>query len=198
LAVLKIKWWRLALGILLLGILGCMAVAVLWVFVISLGKADPKISTAVIGGMFTVFAGLTAVIITQRSTKKREIEEAHREKKVEIYKEFLEKIERMLQSNNPRRKVEPISEEEIMTYLSRFKTSILLWGSPQVLKAYYDFERISGIGEDIFRAVDNLYRAIREDIGLSNKGLSPLHLVKMYLSDPESLDEAIKSYKRED
>ena len=179
-AILEKKWAQWVLGILLLGLLGYIA----WALV----EADPKISTPVIGGMFTVFGGLIVVIITQRSTKQREIEEAHREKKVEIYKEFLDIIERMLQSHNPRRQVEAISEDELMTHLSRFKMSILLWGSSQVLLAYDKFEHSSGTGEGIFGPVDNLYRAIREDIGLSNKRLPPLHLVKMHLSDPESID----------
>ena len=176
-AILEKKWAQWVLGILLLGFL----VYMVWALV----EADPKISTPVIGGMFTVFGGIIVVIITQRSTKQRDIDEAHREKKVEIYKEFVEIIERLLQSHNPRRQVEAIPDDELMTYMSRFRTSILLWGSPQVLLAFDDFERGSRIEGRIFVTVDNLYRAIREDIGLSNKRLPPLHLVNMHISDPE-------------
>jgi hypothetical protein len=182
------KWWQLVFVIPLSLILASLSIAAICVFFISLIKVDRKISVPVIGAMLTAFISLAAVIITQRSTKQREIEEAHREKKVEIYEEFFKKIEVLLQSNNPRRQIETTSDsEELITYLSDFKTSILLWGSPQVLQAYDDFARISGSGKSIFEAVDNLYRTIRVDIGLSNKGLPPLHLVKMHISDPESI-----------
>jgi hypothetical protein len=77
--------------------------------------------------------------------------------------------------------------------LVKFKTNIILWGSPKVLIAQADFELQSRVEGNIFLAVDNLYRAIREDIGLSNAGLPPLHLVKMYLSDPEELESLITS-----
>jgi hypothetical protein len=179
-AILEKKWAQWVLGILLLGFL----VYMVWALV----EADPKISTPVIGGMFTVFGGVIVVVITQRSTKQREIDEAHREKKVEMYQGFVEVMERVLLSHNPRMQVEAIPDDELMTYMSRFGTNILLWGSPPVLRAFRNFARSQGIGVDIFVAVDNLYRAIREDLGLSNKGLPPLFLVKMSISDPESID----------
>ena len=70
--------------------------------------------------------------------------------------------------------------------MSRFKTSIMLWGSPKVLKAQYNFENYEINGVDILDAVDNLYRAIREDVGLSNKGLKKRFLVNMQISNPET------------
>lgn len=38
-------------------------------------------------------------------------------------------------------------------------------------------------------AVDNLYKAICEDIGLSNSGLNNLELIKIFLKDPSELDK---------
>lgn len=49
-------------------------------FLSSLASAYPKISSAIIGAMTTIFVGIVVVIITQRQTKLREIEEAHRER----------------------------------------------------------------------------------------------------------------------
>ncbi len=39
--------------------------------------------------------------------------------------------------------------------------------------------------------MDNIYRAIREDIGLSNKGLNKFDLIKLYLNDPDELDKKL-------
>lgn len=76
-----------------------------------------------------------------------------------------------------------------------FKTEILLWGSPKVIKAQLEFEKISGAGGDVFVAVNDLYKAIREDIGLSNAGLNDLELVKLFLKNPDELDEIRTSNK---
>src|SRR5271157_4153740 len=161
----------------------CAALYSLWkvlsFFVEKLTQINPAVSAAIIGAMATVIAGIVAVVITQRQTKLRDIAEAHRATKVGIYKEYLETITRLLQSSNDKVKAKPIPEDELVEYLFKFKTQIILWGGPNVIKAEFEFERISRQGGYLFTAVDNLYRAIREDIGLSNKGLPSLQLVKM-------------------
>jgi hypothetical protein len=170
----------------------CAALYFLWkvliFFVEKMTQINPAIAAAIIGAMATVVAGIVAVLITQRQTKSRELAEAHRATKVMIYKEYLETITKLLQSGNEKIKSETIPEDELIKYLLKFKTQIILWGSPKVIKAQYEFEEVARQGGNLFMAVDNIYRTIREDIGLSNTGLPPLQLVKMYLSNPEELD----------
>lgn len=96
----------------------------------------------------------------------------------------------MIAGQNDQISIEAPTEQELIDYLLNFKSEILLWGSPKVIKAQLNFEKISKSGgNDIFIAMNNLYRAIREDIGLSNSGLDNLELVKIFLKDPEELDE---------
>jgi len=171
----------------------------LWVsasfFVSSLAAADSKIAAAIIAAMTTVFVGITAVIITQRQTKLREIEEAHRKKKVEIYQKYLETVISLIAGENENVTMKAPSEQELIDYLVGFKTEILLWGSPKVIKAQLAFEITSASGGDVFVAVDNIYKAIREDIGLSNSGLNNLELIKLFLKDPTELDRQSASNK---
>ena len=87
------------------------------------------------------------------------------------------------------------TDQELVDYLVEFKTELVLWGSPLVIKRQLEFEKASRNNGNIFTAVDNLYKAIREDIGLSNKNLNSHELVKMYLSDPGELDEILASNK---
>ena len=58
-------------------------------FIKKLTEINPSVAAAIIGAMATVIVGIAAVIITQRQTKARELEEAHRARKVEIYNNFL-------------------------------------------------------------------------------------------------------------
>jgi membrane protein implicated in regulation of membrane protease activity len=181
--------WLTILGLLLIaGVLYSLWLAVSF-FITSLATADPKISAAIIGAMTTIFVGIAAVIITQRQIKLREIEEAHREKKVEIYQKFMGTITSLIAGQNKQVTIEAPTEQELIDYLVGFKTEILLWGSPKVIKSQLEFERVSGFGGDVFMAVNNLYKAIREDIGLSNTGLNNLELVKIFLKDPDELDK---------
>lgn len=186
---MKKERWLTILGFLFLAIIGFVFWKGLSFFVFSLTAADPKISAAIVGAMATVFVGLTAVIITQRQTKIREVEEAHRTKKVEIYEKFLQMISSLLAGQNDETSIKAPTEQNLVDYLVEFKTEILLWGSPEVIKCQLEFEDMTRKNGDLFLAVNNLYKAIRKDIGLSNKGLNNLELVKMYLKDPEELDK---------
>lgn len=180
---------HLLLGLgLIAGILYCGWRVILF-FEKTMQQVNPSVAAAIIGAMATITAGIVAVIITQRQTKLREIEEAHREKKVEIYDKFLTIIIRLFKSTNENIKAEPISEQELIVLLVDFKREILLWGSPQVIKAQLHYESVAGNTALMFHAIDQLYRAIREDIGLSNKGLQPLDLFKLFLKDPHEIEE---------
>ena len=176
-----------------------VALYALWViasfFVSSLAAADPKIAAAIIAAMTTVFVGLTAVIITQRQTNLREIAEAHRKKKVEIYQKFLETVISLIAGENEKVTMKAPSEQDLIDYLVDFKTEILLWGSPKVIKAQLAFEATTASRGDVLAAVDIIYKAIREDIGLSNSGLNNLELIKLFLKDPTELDRQRASNK---
>lgn len=191
---LKIKQlFQLLLGIALIaGAAYCIWRVALF-FIEKMQQVNSSVAAAIIGAMATVTAGILAVIITQKQTKIREIEEAHREKKVEIYNKFLTTIIRVLKGANENIKSEPISEEELIELLVEYKREILLWGSPKVIKAQLHYETVAGNTYLMFHAVDNLYRAIREDIGLSNKGLQPLDLFKLFLKDPQEIDAFLQS-----
>ncbi len=150
--------------------------------------ANPSISAAVVGAMATVLVGVGGALYTQAQIKKREIEEAHRSRKVEIYKGFLDMVARMMAIQNPNVSLEAPTQQKLVDFMVGFKTDIVLWGSPKVINAQLAFERVSNSGGNILIAVDTLYKAIREDIGLSNRDLDNHQLVKMYLKDPDELD----------
>lgn len=165
---------------------------ILWLavskFLAFLSAANPSIAAAIVGGMATILAAVGVALYTQSQTSRREIEEAHRARKVEIYKEFLDLVARMMAAQNTNVSLKPPSEQELIDFLVKFKTQIILWGSPRVIKAQLEFEKTSNRGGNVLFAVDDLYKAIRDDIGLSNFGLNNRELVKMYLKDPTELD----------
>lgn len=160
-----------------------------------LAGANPTISAAIVGAMATVLVSVGGALYTQAQIKKREIAEAHRERKVGLYKEFLDVVLRIMAKENKNLSLKAISDQELVNFLAKFKTSVILWGSPKVIKAQLNFEAVSGSGGNVLVAVDKLYLAIRDDIGLSNSGLNNHELVKMYLSDPGEMDRASASNK---
>jgi len=186
----KKNTWFTILGFIFLTIICYVVWLILAFFVKVLSTVDPNISVSILGGMVTIFGTLAAVIFTQNQTKIRDREAAHISTKVKVYKRFLKTVALSLSKDNESVSLKSPSEQELVNYLVHFQTEILLWGSPEVIKMFSEF--IIESGKETKRSllsVDNLYRAIRSDIGLSNKTLNNYDLVKMHLKDPNELDQ---------
>jgi hypothetical protein len=69
--------------------------------------ANPSVAAAVIGAMATILVGIGGVLLTQAQTKKREIADAHRPRKVEIYQDFLEITSRLMTGDNKAVTIDP-------------------------------------------------------------------------------------------
>lgn len=180
-----LKFLQMVFGFTLIGGFAYAGWLLVVAFVESITAASPEVTAAIVGAMATILVGISAVLISQAYERKRAAEEAHRLKKVEIYQGFLDMIFRMMGSKNEHLSLIEPDQKELIQYLFKFKSDILLWGSPKVIKAQIEFEAVSGSGDHkkMFRSVNSLYRAIREDIGLSNSGLNNLELVKLSLND---------------
>ena len=87
----------------------------------------------------------------------------------------------------------PVPEIELANFMVEYKREILLWGAPKVIKAQLQYETVAASGGNVFLAMDNLYRAIRDDIGLSNNGLAQFDLIKLFLKDAHLMDEFLQS-----
>lgn len=174
-------------------LLFCVAISIWKVFdffVIKLIALDSKIAVPVMAAMITAFITLAATIITQRQTKLREREEAHRQKKIEIYQKFVNLITKLHIPENQRRLIKKPTEDEIIKSLYEYKKDILLWGSANVIKTQLDFQTARpGDKKDILFLANEMYKSIREDIGLSNKGLNNNELIKLFLTNPEELEK---------
>ena len=182
--------WLAILGFIFVAIALYLAWLVLSFFTNILSAADPTRAATIIGTMITAFVALVSAILTQRLIKLREIEEAHRQKKVEMYQNIIQIITSVLAGQNEQVSIEAPTEQELIDKLFKYKSDVLLWGSPKVIKSQLEWDQLSSKDGDIFTIVNNLYKAIREDMGLSNSGLNNLELIKLFLKDPDELDIA--------
>jgi hypothetical protein len=100
----------------------------------------------------------------------------------------------MLSIENNDLSIKAPTEKELINILFQFKRDILLYGSPKVVKSQLKFMEIAQKNPNqVVRAVDNIYKAMREDIGLSNSGLNNYELIKMFVTDPDEIDKVMLS-----
>lgn len=65
--------------------------------IVKITLASPNVFASIMGAIATISGAIAAVIITQYQTKKREIEEAHREKRLRYTKNSLRQSKELLQ-----------------------------------------------------------------------------------------------------
>lgn len=160
---------------------------------------DKQVVAAMIATTGTLFAALATVLYSQRRSKERDIAEAHRPQKVELYKRFMEMLIAVLKLSKDE-KLEGITtglpNDGLQEFFYEFTRDIIVWGSPEVIQAYKKFRTNDEQGHALaLFLVDDLLRAIRLDLGNSNKGLSRGDLVKLFLRDPEEVDKMAEGSK---
>lgn len=180
-----------AIGVMLAGVYGvwCVLAAILaWVM------AQPsQIAAAIIAFAGTIIAGIGAVLISQQRTKARDIAESHRPKKTDLYSDFITQVVGIMRDHKGKKELDGEAAKKLEDFFFDFTTRVMLWGSPGVLRHYGIFRRVGQQSDpNVLLLMDDILRAMRKDLGLSNWGLTRGDLIKMLLTDPESLDAVIK------
>ncbi len=160
--------------------------AVVWaIFALAgwLRSVNPTVAGAFVTGLVG-FAGLAYV---QWQSKTRDIAESHRASKLEVYSTFFD-IAELFQDGSE----SPLTESgelppELRKRFLRLNRGLIIWASPNVIKAWQRFKRASEAGANVLFAADDVYQAIRKDLGNSNLGLSRGDLIKLQLKDPDEL-----------
>lgn len=145
---------------------------------------DPNVKAALI----TALAATAGVLFNQRYNKIKEIREAHRSHKVQLYQEFILKIGESLKNSKE-------LPEGIDDFIRKFICELIIWGSPDVIKKYQNFHKKNSDvnpNERILLFLDDLYQAMRKDLQNSNKNLKRGDLIKLFLEDPEKVDELLE------
>ena len=165
-----------------------------WLFIFGIRELIPYISKLdfknigiIATTSVTLIVGLGAVLISQNKIKKRELAEVHREKKIELYTRFNTMIFELFAGNNENVTGEIPTEQSLVDFMIEFKRDLMFRASPKVIRAMNNFEKNSDNPEKIIRYVDNLYKVMREDIGLSNFGLDSFQLMQIILKDKSDI-----------
>lgn len=144
---------------------------------------------SVVAALTTAFLGLFGLWYAQWQSKSRDIAESHRISKIEVYSIFFGLVEKFQTGDV---KDEELEEENLPDWLkedyAKLNRGLILWASPSVITAWLKFRTTSKAGgNDVLLAMDEMYRAIRKDLGNSNFNLKNGDLIRIGLKDPDEL-----------
>jgi len=112
--------------------------------------------------------------------------------KRDMYEGYIKFIMSFISNYDESSKKQNISEKEIINKMREFHRMAILYSSPKVINAFADFLQYSykhpdGDGKSyyIMVLVTNIFREMRRDIGLSNRGLrsGSIRLIRPIIND---------------
>jgi hypothetical protein len=161
----------------------------------AVGEVSPNVGAAIIAAVVTAAVAL----YNQRTARLREIAESHRPQKVELYNVFMDIIDTTMdlsrrgQLGQMTGDSAPAKLEEL---IQTFRRGLVVWASPEVIRAWESMRSSGDQGFEMLRKSDSVFRAIRKDLGNSNRGLDQGALVKLFLKDPGEYDRLLGKTSR--
>ena len=169
-------------------IVGIIFVAVWFIriFCDYLNSIPKEIAAAIIAGVATILVGTLTVMVGRHFERKRELDALYRDKKTEIYDEFLSKFFDICYPTEKNSKSD--LQEDLGPFLREFMRKLILWSGPEVIEAFLVWKEHLAKGtpdiKPIFLTEDFLF-AIRKDLRHSNKVIKKGFFVRIFLREGE-------------
>lgn len=133
---------------------------------------DSKVALAAITAFTTVTVSTLTVVLGKYYERKKDIEAHYREKKTEIYDEFLKEFFKVFYSEH---NGEDESEQKsLVDFLREWQRKMVLWGGQDVLVKYIKWmthlKKGTPDADSIF-LMEDFFREIRKDLGHKNNKL---------------------------
>ncbi|UCG55412.1 MAG: hypothetical protein JSV32_04210, partial [Dehalococcoidia bacterium] len=111
-----------------------------------------------------------------------------------LYTEFITQVVGIVREHKAGQTLDAAATKKLEDFFFDFTTRVMLWGSPSVLQHYGAFRKVGEKPDPhiLLLLLDDVLQAMRKDLGLSNRALARGDLIKMLLTDPESLDALVK------
>jgi len=146
---------------------------------------NPTVGAGIIAASATVIVSVISVLVAKRLEYRAALLKEHREKKTPFYEEMVKFIFRIAFSE--KLGMDPLTDKEMIEKLAQFTESLVVWGSDEVIDAWFRFRNRSINGIDsptaVLFEVESILLAIRQDLGHSNKGITKGKLLGLFVND---------------
>jgi hypothetical protein len=163
-----------------MGVAIAVLVGIAWLIVRGIEK-EP----ALVGSLLTAASAVVAVGWSRNLDRKAEAEQARREQMWPRYAELIERVRTATEEQDP---------EESAKFWKDLATALILYAPPAVIDAQLRLSRhFLAIADptvperEAMLLLDRLYRAIRADLGHDDKKLAQGNLLRLYITDIDTL-----------
>src|SRR2546427_1181288 len=179
---MKAKTKQIVSGITGLAIIGLVLWAFLWLVVAIWHRSvglNANLAVGLLTACTTVLVAALTVSFGRYFERKKEIEAHFRDKKIAIYDEFLKEFFQLYYGEN---------KPDMVDFLREWQRQAMLWGGAGVLNSFLTWRVHLALGKPDAKSLflmEDFFRALRKDIGLSNRGLNRGSFIRMILKYPD-------------
>lgn len=148
-------------------------------------SAVPKeLGAALVAAATTIIVATATVMIGRYYERRKELDALYRDKKTEIYDEFLNEFFGLFFDAGEVRAES--TEKDLVSFLREFTRKLILWSGPEVIEAFVAWKDHLGKGTPDAQSIfltEAFLRAIRNDLRHSNSGLRRGFFAKLFLKE---------------
>lgn len=154
----------------------------------SLQGLESDVAVAIVSALAAAVVVIVGAVVNGYLSRRQQAERSQQEKRVPVYESFTKDFLDLMGATRAPADREEFTEADVYRVLGPFTESVLVWGSDDVVKQWVNF-RQEGAASGPDGSVENLYRmedlflAMRRDLGLSNKKLDRGDLLRLFVTD---------------
>ncbi|APW61880.1 hypothetical protein [Paludisphaera borealis] len=179
--------WNALLGLVLLSLIVSGLIWLGHYLISTFAGLNPNIAAAIVAAFATVTVSVLTVVVGKRLEALTLITKEHRERKIPVYEDFIKFWLKYLFSGKAGDT--PLSDEEVIRFLSEYTQRMMVWGSDEVIAAWVKFRYSSMNAEQqsesskILVDLEQLILAMRRDLGHKNQGFKTGDILRMFVND---------------
>lgn len=187
------------LGLLAFGGIGWLLFRAIKAFLDYVSAIPKDLGAPIIAGVATVLVATLTVVIGKNFERKRELDALYRDKKTEVYDEFLKTFFEFYFSGGENKDV-----QDLIPFFREFSRKLILWSGPEVIESFLAWKDHLAKGTPDAKSVfltEDFLLAVRSDLRHTNKGIRRGLFARMFLKNSDLfLAMAAKNpnYKLED
>lgn len=164
----------------LAGLVGCA----LYAFFYYVSAVPKELGAAMVAAVATVLVATVTVMVGRYYERKKELDALYRDKKTEIYDEFLKQFFGLF-FNAGGTEAKDI-QKGLVPFLREFTRKLLLWSGPEVIEAFVAWKDHLAKGTPDAKSIfltEAFLLAIRKDLRHSNTGLRKGFFARLFLRE---------------
>jgi hypothetical protein len=168
------------LGLLIIGFGGFALYYLSQLVIRAVANLNTTVAAALVTGAITIIGSVSAVAVGRYFEKRKEVEQAFRERRLQAYERFIARFAELTGDGSA-------GSDDLVAFLRQLNKEILLWAGPRLLKTYTAFlmSAADPYAGKTFFMLEDFYRAMREDLGHSNRGVKRGEILRLVLKVDE-------------